>query len=106
MKEITYKISRGENGKLVEREEVKGFLAFEMYGYQWGAHEEMIELHDGNFKVWVISEISTGFELESGKIFFERGDALAWAFKYLINKGEAIVRHQVEKAKELLTESV
>lgn len=106
MKEITYKISRGENGKLVEREEVSGLMLFELYGYQWGAHREMSTENESFFENWIISEVSTGFELESGKIFFDKDAAKDWAWKYLIEKGDVIVRYRIEQARQVLIESV
>lgn len=98
MKEITYKISIGENGQLVERQEVNGFLAFDLFGYQWATHQD---IPAGN---WIISEVSTGFELESGKFFEDKEEASYWAWAYLLKKGEGLTRLHVEKARMKIQE--
>lgn len=70
MTEITYKISIGENGQLVDRKEVTGFLAFELYGYQWAVHQEV----DDDHYEWVVSEVSSGFGLLNlDDMFTKRG---------------------------------
>lgn len=100
MKEITYKISIGENGQLVEQKEVAGFLAFEMYSYQWAVH-----LDDDSY-AWVVSEVATGFGLLILDTTFTKEEVVGRAKAYLIHKGEVMVIHHVEKAREFLSQSV
>jgi len=69
MKALTYHITRGEHDSILEREEVTGILLFELYGYEWAAHKAFTLGGDSFQSSWLISEVSTGFELESGKIF-------------------------------------
>lgn len=103
MKPITYNIVRGERGYPAQFHQVNGLLLFDLYGYQWAAHLEM--QHElGDFACLIVSEVSTGFELESGKIFFEPELAKEWAWKYLIDKGEMMVRFHVERARMKLQE--
>lgn len=99
MKPITYKITRGERGYPEQFHDVKGFVMFELYGYQWAGHMEATEEGDGDFDQWIVSEVSTGCSLASGKIFFTAEEAKEWAWKYLLDKGDAMTRFHVEKAR-------
>lgn len=93
MNPLTYTIVRGNRDYPEQFQEVKGFVMFELYGYQWATHQD---IPAGN---WIVSEVSTGFELESGRVFFEVQEAKDWALSYLLYKGEAMVRFHVEKAR-------
>lgn len=103
MKPITYKITTGYKDNVVSQIEVEGFLAFELYGYQWGIHEERSHEADGSFTEWVVSEISTGHQLNC-YLETEKEDAAVRAYKYLLNKGEIMVRYHVERARMKLQE--
>lgn len=71
---------------------------FELFGYQWATHQD---IPAGN---WIISEVSTGFELESGKFFEDKEEASYWAWAYLLKKGEGLTRLHVEKARMKIQE--
>lgn len=103
MKPITYKITRGDHGLPQQFNEVAGFLAFELYGYQWGIHEERSHKADGSFTEWVVSEISTGHQLNA-YLETEKQDASDRAYTYLLNKGEIMVKYHVERARMKLQE--
>lgn len=98
MNPITYKITRGERGYPEQFHDVKGFVMFELYGYQWATHQD---IPAGN---WIVSEVSTGFELESGKFFENKEQAWGWAWDYLLKKGEGLTRFHVEKARMKIQE--
>lgn len=93
MKEITYKITRGYSESVTERTEVTGTFLFDLYGYQWAVHPEP------PLGYLVVSEVSTGFELESGRFFKDAHYASKWAWSYLLKKGEILTRHYVEHAR-------
>lgn len=96
MKEIKYKITKGERDYPEQFQEVNGFLLFELFGYQWATHHDVPE-HD--WDCWIVDEVSTGFELESGLLFSTPEKAKEWAYNYLLKKGEHITRFHIEKAK-------
>lgn len=96
MKEITYKISIGENGQLVERQEVNGFLAFDLFGYQWAVHLDN--------DIWIVSEVATGFGLLNLDDKFTKEEVADRAKAYLFHKGEVMVIHHVEKARMKIQE--
>lgn len=105
MNPLTYNITRGYDEVTVSCQiEVQGRLLFELYGYQWAGHMEATEEGDGNFDQWIVSEVSTGCSLASGKIFFTAEEAKEWAWKYLLDKGEAMVRFHVEEARMKIQE--
>jgi len=99
MKQLTYKITQGYSESVTERTEVTGTFLFDLYGYQWAAHE--VTQSQGG---WIISEVSTGFSLESGHIFFTLNEAKEWAWSYLLKKGEILTRYYVEHARMKLQE--
>jgi len=99
MKPVTYKITRGEHGNPEQFHEVSGFLMFELFGYEWAAHKDVNTECDGIFEHWIVSEVSTGFELVSGKILFNPEQAKEWAWKYLLDKGEPMTRFHLNQAK-------
>lgn len=98
MTPLTYRITRGEHGYPQQFHDVKGFVMFELFGYQWATHQE---LPGGN---WIVSEVSTGHELESGKFFESKEEAKEWAWDYLIRKGEILTRFYLNKAKMKIQE--
>ena len=105
MRPLTYKITRSYDESTVSSQiEVEGVILFELYGYQWAGHIETDEEGDSFFAQWVVSEVSTGAELVSGKIFLTAEEASEWAWKYLLEKGEAMTRFHVEKARMKLQE--
>jgi hypothetical protein len=104
MKQLTYKITQGYSESVVERTEVTGTFLFDLFGYQWAAHKEVVSEVDGSFENWTVSEVSTGYSIKSGKIFFEIEEAKEWAWSYLIKKGEILTRYYVEHARMKLQE--
>jgi hypothetical protein len=102
MKQLTYKITQGYSESVVERQEVTGTFLFDLFGYQWAAHQEY--LFNLPLGCWIVSEVSTGFELESGKFFKDIDEAKEWAWSYLIKKGEILTRYYVERARMKLQE--
>lgn len=98
MNPLTYTIVRGQRDYPEQFQEVKGFVMFELFGYQWATHQD---IPAGN---WIVSEVSTGFELESGKFFEDKEEASYWAWAYLLKKGEGLTRFHVEKARMKIQE--
>lgn len=104
MTPLTYTIVRGNRDYPEQFQEVKGFVMFELFGYQWAAHLDKQFEKEGDFECWIVSEVSTGFELVSGRVFFEVKEAKDWALSYLLYKGESMVRFHVEKARMKIQE--
>jgi hypothetical protein len=104
MKQLTYKITQGYSESVTERTEVTGTVLFDLYGYQWAAHKEVVSEADGSFDNWIVSEVSTGYSVESGRILFTIEEAKEWAWSYLIKKGEILTRYYVERARMKLQE--
>ena len=98
MKQLTYKITQGYSESVVERTEVTGTFLFDLFGYEWAAHQEP------PLGCWIVSEVSTGHELQSGKFFKSIDEAKEWAWRYLIKKGEILTRYYVEHARMKLQE--
>jgi len=95
MKPITYKITVGYSEIPNSRVEVNGFFLFELFGYEWAAHQE--------FQEWIVEELSTGFELQipHAPTLEEAHDR---ARKYLLEKGEVKTILHIEKARMKLQE--
>lgn len=105
MKPLTYKITRSYDESTVSSQiEVEGVILFELYGYQWAGHQEMSPDNESFFENWIVSEVSTGCELVSGKTFFQAEEASEWAWKYLGEKGYAMTRFHVERARMKIQE--
>jgi hypothetical protein len=104
MNPLTYTIVRGNRDYPEQFHKVNGLLLFELFGYQWAAHKEMSPENESFFENWIVSEVSTGFELQSGKIFFCDEEAKEWAWVYLLKKGEGLTRFHVEKARMKIQE--
>jgi hypothetical protein len=105
MKPLTYKITRSYDESTVSSQiEVDGVILFELYGYQWAAHPDEQEIDPHAFVTWIVDEVSTGCELVSSKTLLSADDAKEWAWKYLGEKGYAMTRFHVEKARMKLQE--
>jgi hypothetical protein len=97
MKQLTYKITQGYSELPNSRVEVNGFFLFELFGYQWAAHQEFEDVLE-LIPEWVVDEVSTGFELCIPRAStLEEAKDKAW--KYLLDKGEILTRFHVEKAR-------
>lgn len=106
VKPIQYKIAVGYNETYHRESLVNGFEAFEMFGLSFGAHEELEPAHGtgGDFTAWIITELSTGFQISSDTPCFTMDQAIEAAKKRLTEIGEDAVREAIQKAvRKILT---
>ncbi len=101
-KKVRFNKACGNADTLHNLIETKGLEVFEMHGSRWVAHQETESTKHGDFTVWEISELSTGFRLSFKEPCFDLEQAITRAKEFLREIGMPKTVQALSRVRKIL----